>query len=62
MNRPIATNTTPQIQNVISTVVSMLPQLDAISVNHQGLTNVKTTDPTTMIKRKIATAISLESL
>ena len=37
MNRLTATNTTPVTQNVRSTVSSMVPQLDAIGVNHHGL-------------------------
>ena len=61
MNRPTATNTTPHTQNVISTVRSMAPQLDAISANHHGLKNVKITEPTTMIRRKIATAMTPRS-
>jgi hypothetical protein len=37
MKRLIAMNTTPVTQNVMSTVWSIVVQLDAIGVNHQGL-------------------------
>ena len=41
MNRLTATNTTPVTQNVMSMVLSIVPQFDAIGVNHQGLSEVE---------------------
>ena len=57
MNRPISTNTMPQIQNVRITVKSMYPQLEAISVNCHGLKNDNSTETMTMMRRKIATVM-----
>ena len=37
MNRFTATKTMPVTQKVMSTVVSIILQLEAIGVNHQGL-------------------------
>src|ERR1035438_10371682 len=47
MKRLTATNTTPVTQNVRLTVSSIIVQLDAIGVNHQGLKKWNRTVPMT---------------
>ena len=55
MNTPMRAKTTPQIQKVRITVLSIWPQLEAISVNFHGLKNDSSTDTMTMMRRTIAT-------
>ena len=57
MNNETATKTTPVIQNVIISASSMVPQLDASGVNHQGLKKVNTTVITTNSTNIIAKTI-----
>jgi hypothetical protein len=48
----------PVTQNVIIIVSSIMPQLDAIGVNHHGLQKWNTTEPTTNRINITANAIS----
>ncbi len=57
MNRLTATNTAPVTQKVSTTVSSIIPQLEAMGVNHQGLAKWKTMVPMTSRINAIASAI-----
>ena len=56
MNRLTATNTTPVTQKVRLTVSSIMPQFDAIGVNHQGFRKWNATVPITSRTSAIAIA------
>ena len=58
MNRFTATKTIPVTQNVMCTVSSIIPQLDAIGVKYHGLSTWKRTEPTTSNTNAIATTIA----
>ena len=58
MNKLMATKTNPVTQNVIVTVSSIAPQLDAIGVKYHGLRKWNRTEPTTNNTNTIAKTIA----